>query len=68
MSPSAGDQRAILLPDSVDFNFLQVADVCSCDVCSKSLFWVKDLGGNSGYEMLLSQFGEFWGTDLDNVL
>jgi hypothetical protein len=22
VSPSAGDQRAILLPDSVDFNFL----------------------------------------------
>lgn len=59
MSPSAGDQRSILLPGSVDFGFLQVADLCSCGTCSRSLFWVKNLGGSDSHEMFLSQFGEF---------
>lgn len=59
MSPSAGDQRPILLPDSDDFSFLQVADVCSCGTCSRSLFWVKNLGGSDSHERFLSQFGEF---------
>lgn len=68
MSPSAGDQRPILLPDSVGFSFLQVAVICSCGACSRSLFWVKDLGGNGSYKMFLSQFGEFWGLYLDHNL